>query len=365
MKNILPRLTTLIRAVAAIAMTAFASFPASNPAAGAPGSSSSDASATPGASTPIAAQPITAGDQLLLQAIAQLERRESIAARLQYKASLNGQTLSNASYPGSYWQQGSGDVLRVRLELRVTDTISLLQVSNGRFLWVDRQFPTRRVVNRLDLRRIRADAARAAAKLDELQPGQANWSPIHPELSAYYGGLPKLLSAMSESFTFQQPQAMRLELKSPDKAVKSAVPVFAVVGHWKPAQLAKIVPPLGEAGIDAELERQLAALPSRLPQEVLLLLGQADLFPYRIEYRTLMQPSPSAGMPAAPYQLSAEPLVLVEFSDVSFDVPIGPGQFDYAPPSDTKWDDLTAEYLDKIRSQRDQQLATRNREPTL
>ena len=347
----MPRLTAFTWVVAAITAIAHEPLAADAPAANSPSAS---------ASTPVAARQITAGDQLLLQAIGQLERRESVAARLQYRASLHGQSLSGA---GSYWQQGSGDALRVRLELRVTGQTRLLQVSNGRFLWIDRQLPTRRIVNRLDLRRIRADAARLAAKVDELQPGQANWSPIRPELTAYYGGLPKLLSALSESLTFQPPQAMRFEVKSPDERLRANLPVFAVVGHWKRSQLARMLPAPGDAATDDPLEHRLAALPPGLPQEVLLLVGQADLFPYRIEYRKLAPPS--AGTSAGPYQLSADPLVLVEFSDVSFDVPIGPGQFDYAPPNDTKWDDLTAEYLDKIRRQRDEQLAARNRESTM
>jgi hypothetical protein len=304
---------------------------------------------------------ITAGDQLLLQAIAQLERRESVATRLRYQATLHGRQLFGA---GSYWQQGRGDQLHVRLELQITGGgTSLLQVSNGRLLWTDQQTPTGRTVTQIDLRRIRADVARAAAKQAELQPGQASWFPIQPELTAYYGGLPRLLSAMSESFTFGPPQAMRYKIDSGDGSEKVNLPVFALVGHWKRSRLAKLLPKVAESNSDAELQDQLASLPPRLPQEVLLLVGQADLFPYRVEYRKLSQPAANVA-PAEPYQLNAEPMVLVQFSDVSFDVPIGPGQFDYAPPSDAKWDDLTAEYLDKIRRQREEQLATRNRETT-
>jgi hypothetical protein len=369
MKSILPRLTMFIWAAAVVIATAPSGLAANALAA----TSSTAPHPAADASTPVDRQAvqapavadprITVGDQLLLQAIAQLERRESAAARLQFRASVGGQSLSGA---GSYWQQGSGDALRVRLELRVTGQTSLLQVSNGRFLWIDRQLATGRTVNRLDLRRIRADAARAAAKLDELQPGQASWSPNRPGLTAYYGGLPKLLSAMSESFPFPRPQMMRFQVASADGTQQANLPVFAVVGHWKRSQLARILPTLGESASDEELHRQLALLPPRLPQEVLLLLGQADLFPYRIEYRKLVQPSPAAASGApTPYQLSTEPMVLVEFSDVSFDVPIGPGQFDYAPPSDARWDDLTAEHLDKIRRLRDEQLAARIREPTL
>ncbi len=364
MKSILPCLTALIWAAApmwSIAQVAVVTNAGTTSPAGESSPTTVSAASTPTSQSVIAPR-ITAGDQLLLQAIARLERHESLAARLQYKASINGRSLSGA---GSYWQQGSGEALRVRFELRVTGETSLLQVSNGRFLWIDRRLPTRRTVNRIDLRRIRADAARQAAKLDELQPGQANWSPIRPELAAYFGGLPKLLSALSESFTFEPPQAMRLSVVPAGASQPTSLPVFAMVGHWKQERLAAMLPKFAPAAADTDdSARQIAALPPRVPQEVLLLIGQSDLFPYRVEYRKLLQRSAAPGRQPAPYQLSAEPLVLLELSDVSFNLPIGAGQFDYSP-GNTKWNDRTTEYLDKIRHQHEEQLAARKREPKL
>ena len=72
----------------------------------------------------------SSGDRLLVQALNQLERRRSVTARLSYQVWLRGERLSGR---GSYWQQGSGEDLRVRLELQITgQDSSLLQVSNGR-----------------------------------------------------------------------------------------------------------------------------------------------------------------------------------------------------------------------------------------
>ena len=73
---------------------------------------------------------------------------------------------------------------------------SLLQVSNGRFLWSDVKLPTGRSITRLDLRQLRSDSLQAATELAAIQPGQATWSPVRPELTAFAGGLPTLLASL-------------------------------------------------------------------------------------------------------------------------------------------------------------------------
>jgi hypothetical protein len=292
----------------------------------------------------------SAGDQLLSQIIAQLERRDSVVAHLRHQISLDGRQLAGV---GAYWQQGSGEDLRVRLELQVTgpQETSLLHVSNGRFLWSDVKLPTGRSVTRLDLRQLRSDSLQAATELAAIQPGQATWSPVRPELTAFAGGLPTLLASLADSFTFTPPQAMRLKLDPPLVSASVSLPVFATVGHWKPARFTEMT--AKAAGTKPGKSRRAEKLPSRLPQEVLLIVGQADLFPYRIEYRQATDPQPmTAGDAAAiPYQLSAKPLLQLEFSDVSFNTPIAASQFDYSP-GETQWNDRTTEQLQKLRHER-------------
>lgn len=289
---------------------------------------------------------MTVGDRLIVQASIQLERRGSVTARLNHEVILGGKNLSGR---GSYWQQGSGDDLRVRLELQVVDQdASLLQVSNSPFLWLDRRLPTGRTVVRIDLRQLRADPILAAASFDNIQPGEASWASAQSELTAQCGGLPRLLAALGENFSFLPPQAMLLVPRGQSKP--SSVPFFAVVGHWKQDKLAALL---------ENQESQAAAVPDRLPQEVLLLFGQTDLFPYRIEYRALeTPPSKSANATAIPYQLSTRPMVVLELSDVAFDVPIAAGQFDYAP-RDVDWVDQTAAILERLRRERQEKLAVR------
>jgi hypothetical protein len=87
-----------------------------------------------------------------------------------------------------------------------------------------------------------------------------------------------------------------------------------------------------------------------------LVVGQADLFPYRIEYRQLASPPTAADGSPLSYQLGTDPLVQLEYSGVTFNVPIAASQFDYSP-GDMPWDDRTTEELQKIRKGRQQQMA--------
>jgi hypothetical protein len=307
------------------------------------------------------------GDDLLKRAASQLERRASVTTRLRHQVAVDGQQLFGV---GSYWQQGSGEELKVRLELQIAgQDAQLLQVSNSRFFWVDRRLPNGRTVTRFDLRQLRADPSISPPDLDKLDPGKANWSSIQPLLLAHSGGLPSLLASLSESFNFLPPQTMRLAMDPPVSAQATNVPVYAIVGQWKPEKLAALIAKVEEPGKENAPTKKAkpVKIPERIPQEVLLLVGQADLFPYRIEYRQLETPIPNSppssgegpGEGVIPYQLSAHPLVVLELSDVVFDAPIPVGQFDYTP-GDADWVDQTASLLERIRKQRQAQVATRS-----
>jgi hypothetical protein len=364
MMKSLPRLSILAACVwASVAMATPAAVPVSSRSGSEP---SADAVAEVPAHVPT-------GDTLLRQASDQLERRATISARLRHQISVSGQDLYGV---GTYWQQGSGDELKVRLELQIAgQPAKLLQVSNSRFLWIDRQLPTGRTVVRYDLRQLRADPALTPPGFDKLDPGKANWSPIQPLLTAHSGGLPSLLAALAENFSFLPPQAMRLAIEPAGGGHAATIPVFAVVGHWKEPKLAALLSKTGDPATDDQQPRKskpikFDSLPERLPQEVLLLVGQDDLFPYRIEYRKLETPtianaSETGGragedqqVGVIPYQLSVHPLVVVEFSDVVFDAPVAAGQFDYTP-GDPNWLDQTATLLERLRRERQTQVATR------
>jgi hypothetical protein len=341
MKNTLPRSWPAV--VLLISSTAIAQ---SSSLAVTPMARGDDASAPP---TGLPA--VSSGDRLLVQALSQLERHRSVTARLSYDVWLRGERLSGR---GGYWQQGSGEELRVRFDLQMTgQDASLLQVSNGRALWIDRRLPIGRTVSQINLRQLRSDPVLGADSFERIRPGEASWSPTQPDVLACYGGLPRLVASLSEIFNFMPRQAMRLV--SPGSPPQASIPYFAVVGHWKPDKLATLV--AGQA------QETAGAMSDRVPQEVLILFGQADLFPYRIEYRRReTQPPAGPNLPASTYQLSASPMVVLEFSDVAFDVPIAVGQFDYAP-GDVDWIDQTATVLERLHRERQAKVATRTSEP--
>ena len=310
--------------------------------------------------TPATAASAAMGNSLLTQVARRLEGRASVAARLRHQIAVGGQELYGV---GSYWQQGSGEDLKIRLELQIAgQEAQLLQISNSRFLWIDRRLPTGRNVTRYDLRQLRADPSLAPPDFDKLDPGKANWSAIQPMLTAHSGGLPSLLTSLGENFSFLPPQTMRLAIESTAGEAATSLSVYAVVGHWKPEKLAALLAKVGDA--NNPIPAKALKVPDRLPQEVLLLVGQSDLFPCRIEYRQLETPALNSGEgPPIPFQLSVHPLVVLELSDVVFDAPIAAGQFDYTP-GDADWVDQTAGLLERIRRQRQAQVATRPADQT-
>jgi len=368
MKKILPCLSALA-AVIATTVTLAQSAPPLPPKEG-PGEGAAAQAAPPTLNSNLTQVPpslatdtptISVGNQLLQKAAGQLERHASITTRLRHQVAIFGQQLYGV---GNYWQQGSGETLKVRLEIQIAgQAAQLLQVSNGRFIWTDRTLPTGRNVSRIDLRQLRSDPTLANSNLSEIKPGQANWSTT--DLTSYAGGLPTLLRALDENFAFMPPQAMRLKLDPPLTAEATNVPVFAIVGHWKPEKLTALVVKAKAAAGDnsaaaADAQNPQKSLPERIPQEVLLLVGQADMFPYRVEYRQMETPQlSSAGGAPIPYQLSVHPLVVLELSDVVFDAPIAPGQFDYAP-GNADWTDQTASILEHRRKEKQPEVANRS-----
>lgn len=309
---------------------------------------------------------MSSGDDLLVQAARRLERRASISAHLRHQVVFGGVQWNGA---GNYWQQGSGEDLKIRLELQIVgQDAKLLQICDSRSLWIDRKLPSGRRIVHYDLHQLRADPDLTPPDFDKLDPGQANWSSVQPLLTAHLGGLPSLIASLQENFDFLPPQTMRLAVEPPVAAQATNVPVYAVVGQWKPDRLNALLAKTSDddsndnpaSAKKTKTPRGAVMVPDRLPQEVLLLVGQADLFPYRIEYRQRETPTAeNPDGPPIPYQLSVHPLVVLELSDVVFDAPLPTGQFDYSPPSDVDWDDQTASLLEHVRRARQSQVATR------
>jgi hypothetical protein len=357
MKNKLPHLTSVAIIVAAVAVIASQG---RSGAAGAP-DAVNESVAAPAASIDAAAvaspydvvkpKNQTVGETLLTHVLAQLERRSSVTAKLKLVANGFGGT-------GSYWQQGSGEELRVRLELQLPNQdASLLQVSDSRDLWLDRKLPTGRLITRVNLRRLRADPLHSPADLDGPEPGRANWFSTEAGLAAHCGGLPSLIASLMDNFEFLTPQAMNRD-EDGDARTPDRLPVYAVVGHWRAEKLAPLLTQFEGNDVAHESSPSpqttvVRSVPERVPEEVLIVVGQVDFFPRRIEYRKLETPTAGEGTPSIPFQESYAPMTFVEFKNVAFDAPISPGQFDYSS-GDTEWTDQTDAILERLRQQRKQ-----------
>lgn len=261
------------------------------------------------ADTPAAPLPTvqnTRGQRLVEQALATLNRRINVRAKLRQQTALRGKQLPGT---GAYWQQGAGNQRRTRWEattLVAGQKASLVQVFDSDELWTDRQLPSSREVTRVHLVRLSRELAAS--------PEAAAASPavVRECLQLASGGLAGMMAELLQRFDFDEPTSIRY----------GDTPALAVVGRWKPAALAKLAPEAAAGG----------AWPEQVPHHVLLLLGQADLFPYLIEYRGSGDAPLAAS--AAGRSEAAAPLARYEMFDVQFAVQMDPDLFRYTPPED-------------------------------
>jgi hypothetical protein len=152
--------------------------------------------------------------------------------------------------------------------------------------------------------------------------------PIFPKL----GGLPKLLGALERDFDFSAPQYGRWG--------KHRHTVWRLQGTWKREHLLRLLP-AQQAAIRNGTAPDLTKLPEHLPDQVVLILGFDDLFPYRIEYRR--------SQPADDEQTPPVSIVLlgIEFYNVQFNLTFGRTQFIYEP-GEVQFTDVTDSFLQSL-----------------
>jgi hypothetical protein len=246
------------------------------------------------------------GGALLRSALDRLERYSSLTATLRVRIRLFDHELIGA---GMYQQAGQGGERRLRFELKTQlgdRTASQVEICDGAFLWSYREIGGEPRLSRLDLKRVR-DA--------QMQVAGASLPTHLPELVT--GGLPHLLQ---QSINYFQPH-------SAEAGYLNEIPVWAIDAEWKPAVLSAIAPGQKEQ-IAAGSPFDFAKLP-QIPERVTIFLGHEDLFPLRIDFlrrRENEEQSEQRGR-AGEYT----PIVTLEFTDVQFDRPIDPRQFDYQP----------------------------------
>lgn len=202
---------------------------------------------------------------------------------------------------GEYRQlAASSGCFRWDTKLQAGDSIiSVQQIADGQYLWINRRNPSKADLSRVDLARI--DAAERA--LPAAMPGPAP----QPIALATGGGLPRLVRNLDRAFRFSRLTETQL----------GDTRVFTVRGNWTPVLLATIAPEQ-QAAITNGRPLNWAAIPEQVPDHVVIALGRADYFPYRIEFRRT---------DGEHYKV----LLMAELYDVQCNVPISQTLFNYQP----------------------------------
>ncbi len=261
---------------------------------------------------------------LVRRAIAALEGHRSITAEIRQKVNLLDQELFGAGY---YMERrGAGGlqfVLRSRIQADADqEPSSLLKVFDGRYLWTYRRLGGSESLGRIDVEYVKQRLEETGKIVELADVGK--WPGL--------GGLPRLLRGLSIAFDFGTIEAESVRLKN-------GMPAWKVVGLWRPDQLRATAPGLEESTGPARVI-EMDDLPSHLPGAVVLVLGQKDLFPYRIEFRRGRH-----GPPAA--EDGDNEGVTLELSRVNIDGPTKPTWFVYNP-GDLDYADQTRAFLKSL-----------------
>jgi hypothetical protein len=272
----------------------------------------SQASAAPTNGSPPADDPVDGMGDLLRAARERLDRYESVAALVQYRIVMFDSELIGT---GMYQQAGQGSVRRYRLELKTQlgdQPTSLLHVCDGQTLWTYCERPDatpRAQLERLDLRRVRT------AQTEALQR-----PPNSPLEELATGGLLKLIEGLRSSFRPLHAEAGHL----------GNMPMWAIELEWKPNVLASL---LSEKAGQSEIQHDDLSKHLQIPERVMVYLGHEDLFPRRIEFRRRAPKAIDAAGAGQGGTGEFLPVVTVEFTNLRFDEPIDPRQFEYGAAS--------------------------------
>jgi hypothetical protein len=264
------------------------------------------------------------GDALLRQAADRVEQMGTVSAKVRQRGDLFGHRMVGS---GVYLQGARGSRL-VRFELRMqvgNQESTLQQVCDGEFLWSLRQTGNQSVLRRVDVRQVIEELNSGAG---EGRGGQGGARVAQlPTLDI--GGLAQLLRSLDESFDFGAVGETQL----------AGVPMYLLQGTWKRTAAEHLLPEQQEK-IRAGKEVDWNAAPEELPNQVILLLGRDDLFPYHLEYRRSTAPHVAGS--------SGRVLQVLEWFEVRSGIPLDRELFRYQP-GNLPVTDYTAQYLESTR----------------
>lgn len=256
------------------------------------------------------------GNQLMQEASEQLAAHRSIKAGIRQRVELFGHTLVGS---GEYHQLRSDQslLLRTDLKIQLQDRFAIFQqIVDGKFLWKYQDSPDIEELGkfRKQLSRVDLDAVRMA--VPATVESAAMKSRFKPGLD--HGGLPRLMKQITTHFDFGPPQPSTLY----DTAV------WTVVGNWNPKALESISRVESEDDRPKprfEYDRAIEKLPPYMPQTITIALGQADLFPHRIEYRRRTADAQSQNEIVITRR--SKPILILELLEVQVGGAIDPNNF--------------------------------------
>ena len=266
------------------------------------------------------------GPKLMRQIVLACQDQASVSAKVRHQSHLFGQKLVGS---GSYLQRKTERGLQVHFVLTAKAyerNLQLVQVNDGRYYWTNDNLENRPKLRRADLARLRRDA-----ELMEV--------PKTPVL--YGGGIVTLLASLEQSFVIARPQPVTFQ----------QVPMWALAMRWKPQRLQELFPKSELFDEDGKLRLQ--QLPPQFPDRVFLLVGQDDLFPYRVDFRRTEE------YPRWEEQAPTKSVATMELFEVRFGAAIDPMKFKYQPPKDIRPENLTEKYLLELQAKARKSTAAR------
>lgn len=261
--------------------------------------------------------PDVTSDAIVAEAIRRIENT-SLTAKIRHQANLFEVKLVGS---GEYRQLNVPDGLRIRYDLSIpTDmgTTSLRHINSGRFLWINETVGKEQTAAMVDLK--------AVGEVMANRPSIPNGTTL------VYGGLPRLLASIARDFSLRDPQEIKYQ----------QMPMLAIAGTWHPDRLKNLLPQVkGVVANNGSID--ILKLPPHFPDRVFILLGNADFFPYRIEYRrSAAREKKKSAFGSEPQDV---PLLTMDLYRVNFNPKLSPTQFEYDPR-----DDDSLEIHDRTRS---------------
>jgi len=280
---------------------------------------------------------------LLVQAIVTLESRLWVAGKIRYYFEMFNDVSVEGK--GTYLAHlsESGQCFRWELILPLADqNLRWWEVFDGQTLWTYQaqsqdQNQQQETLSKVDVLQVAQHLKKQGnlPKIGEID----NWPGL--------GGLPRLLRSLQANFQFTLLETTSLRITDGQKSRN--LPVWRLLGVWKPERLAELLPDQADR-IHQGLPVRWENVPQNIPEHVLLCLGQEDMFPYEIHYRR----KPSGRWTAwlaqfAWFQPQEQTLAKLEFVELSLNVPLPAEAFTYQPPPQLAPSNATQEFISELQ----------------